>query len=149
MTHHKFTVTTKNHTAVVFYSQHMNSYLSEISKIQSDGTFYTVPTQFSQLWTVFVVIDRHALPGIHCLMMSKDQELYTAIIAKIHSLIPDFIPKIYISNWEPAPRNSMKEIYPAIKLRDVGSTLPNVSGPKFRSSGYVRIFMVILKLPSS
>ena len=41
-------------------------------------------------------------------MTSKDQELYTAIIAKIHSLIPDFIPKISISEWEPAPRNSMK-----------------------------------------
>ena len=62
-THHKFTVTTNNHTAVVFYSEHMKNYLSEISKIQSDGTFYTVPTQFSQLWTVFVVIDRHALPA--------------------------------------------------------------------------------------
>ena len=114
-THHKFTVTTTNHTAVIFYSERMKSYLSEISKIQSDGTFYTVPTQFSQLWTIFVVIDRHALPGIHCLMTSKDQELYTAILAKIHSLVPEFIPEISISDWEPAPRNAFKEVYPTIQ----------------------------------
>ena len=114
-THHKFTVTATNHTAVIFYSERMKSYLSEISKIQSDGTFYTVPTQFSQLWTIFVVIDRHALPGIHCLMTSKDQELYTAILAKIHSLVPEFIPEISISYWEPAPRNAFKEVYPTIQ----------------------------------
>ena len=70
---HKFTVTTDNHTAVVFYSQYMKNYLSEISKIQYDGTFYTVPAQFSQLWTIFVVIARHALPAIHCLMTSKEK----------------------------------------------------------------------------
>ena len=93
----------------------MKNYLSEISKIQSDGTFYTVRTQFSQLWTIILVIDRHALPGIHCLMTSKDQELYTAILAKIHSLVPDFIPEISISDWEPAPRNALKEMYLTIQ----------------------------------
>ena len=115
-THHKSTVTTTTHTAVIFYSKRMKNYLTEISKIQPDGTFYTVPTQFSQLWTIFVVIDRHALPGIHCLMTSKDQELYTAILAKIHSLVPEFIPEISISDWEPAPRNVLKEIYPSLEL---------------------------------
>ena len=70
-THHKFTVSTTNHTTVIYNFERMKNYLSEISKL--DGTFYTVPTQFSQLCTVFVVIDRHALPGIHCSMTSKDQ----------------------------------------------------------------------------
>ena len=48
-------------------------------------------------------------------MTSKDQELYTAILAKIHSLVPEFIPEISISDWEPAPRNAFKEVYPTIQ----------------------------------
>ena len=43
---------------------------------------FTVPSQFYQLWTIFVIIGRHAFIGIHCLMTSKKQEL-----AKIRSLI--------------------------------------------------------------
>ncbi|KAI6651852.1 hypothetical protein LOD99_4731 [Oopsacas minuta] len=41
-THYKFALTSNNYTAVVFYSQHMKNYPSEISNIQSDGTFYRV-----------------------------------------------------------------------------------------------------------
>ena len=145
-THHKFTVTATNHTAVIFHSERMKNYLSEISKIQSVGTFYTVPTQFSQLWTIFVVIDRHALPGIHCLMTSKDQELYTAILAKIHSLVPEIRPEISIFDWEPAPRNALNTFISQFKIRDVGSTLHNVSGPTHRSSGLFTVLIIILKL---
>ena len=64
---------------------------------------------------IFMVIDRHALPGIHCLVTSKEQELYAAILAKIRSLIPAFIPLTSISDWETAPRNALKEIYPTIQ----------------------------------
>lgn len=57
---------------------------SELDRVQFDGTFYAEPTQFYQLWTTFVIIDRFTLPAIHCLMTSKKQDLYTAILEKIN-----------------------------------------------------------------
>ena len=55
-------------------------FLTLITNVQFDGTFYTVPIQFYQLWTVFVAVGRHTLPAIHCLMTSKTQDLYRSIL---------------------------------------------------------------------
>ena len=113
-THHKFTISVGVEIAVVFYSEPMANALSEINRLQFDGTFYTVPSQFYQLWTIFLNIDRYTIPSIHCLMTFKSQELYTAIVQRISTSFIDFKPTISISDWEPAPRNSFKEIYPTI-----------------------------------
>ena len=73
--HHKFTVSIDNNTAVVFASQKMVNLLSEIIHIQFDGTFYTVPLQFYQIWTIFVTVGTKSFPAIHCLITSKDERL--------------------------------------------------------------------------
>ena len=65
--YYKFSGTCGNQTAVVFFSDKMNNFLTEVTNIQFDGTFFTVPVQFSQLWTIFVAVGRHTLPTIHCL----------------------------------------------------------------------------------
>ena len=64
-------------TAVVFFSDSckMKGFLSEVTNVQFDGTSFTVPVQFYQLWTIFVAVDRHTLPAIHCLMTGKSQDL--------------------------------------------------------------------------
>ena len=102
--------------AVIFYSETMMNLLPEITDIQFDGTFYTVPVKFYQLWTIFVVVDRYTLPAIHYLMTSKSQKLYIAILDRIFSNLPNFKPMTVISDWESAPRNSFKEIYPNINI---------------------------------
>ena len=63
--YYKFSVSCGSHTAVVFYSDKMNDILSEITNIQFDGTFFTVPIQFYQLWTIFIAVGKHSLPAIH------------------------------------------------------------------------------------
>ena len=57
--------------------------------------------------------DRHALLGIHCVIASKDQELYTAITSMMHSLIPDSYQKsLFLAGT--SIDKFMKEIYPAL-----------------------------------
>ena len=50
--------------------------------IQFDGTFFTVPILFTQLWAIFVTVGRHPLQAIHCLMKAKNEKLYTAVLEK-------------------------------------------------------------------
>ena len=52
--------------------------------------------QFTQLWTIFVAIGRHA---IHCLMTAKSEELYTALLERISSKIPHFQLAASMSDW--------------------------------------------------
>ena len=78
--YYKFSVTCGNQTAVVFFSDKMNDFLTEVMNIQFDRTFFALPIQFFQLWTLFVAVGRHTLPAIHCLMTAKNQVLYQAIL---------------------------------------------------------------------
>ena len=105
----KFSVTNGDHTGIVFFSEQMIGFLSEVTNIQFDGTFFAVPIQFTQLWTVFVSVGRHTLPAIHCLMTGKSQDLYQAVVDNIFSSIPHFRPLVSMADWEPAARNAMKK----------------------------------------
>ena len=48
-------------------------------------------------------------------MTAKDQNLYKAVLNDIRRLIPQFQPEVTMSDWEAAPRNAVKEIYPNVK----------------------------------
>ena len=61
-------------------------------------------------------VGRHTLPAIHCMMTSKSQELYSAVLESLVTHIPQFKPLALMSDWEPAPRNALKEIYPQMKI---------------------------------
>ena len=102
-------------TAIIFFSDKLKTTLPQIRSIQFDGTFQTVPVQFFQLWTIFITVGRYTLPGIHCLMTAKDQNLYKAVLNDIRKLISQFQPEVTMSDWEAAPRNAVKEIYPNVK----------------------------------
>ena len=56
---HKSTVSVNDQTALIFFSDIMRELITQIPDIQFDGTFYCVPKQFYQLWTIFVTVERH------------------------------------------------------------------------------------------
>ena len=107
----KFSVTCANQTAAIFFSDAIRTFLTQVSNFQFDGTFYTVPIQFCQLWTIFVAVDRHTLPARHCLMTSKSQDIYKSILENLNLNVPDYQPSATMSDWEPAPsRNAFKQV---------------------------------------
>ena len=134
MEYFKFAARSGDQIAAVFYSEQMSAFLAEITNVQFDGTFFTVPKQFFQLWTIFVSVGRNSLPAIHCLMSSKSQDLYKAVWEKIANEVPLFRLLASMSDWEPAARNAFKAVYPEIKMyMAAGSIILNGYGPKHRS----------------
>ena len=98
-----------------FFPDKLKTNLPQVRFIQFDGTFQTVPVQFFQLCTIFITVGRYTLPGIHCLMTAKDQNLYKALLNDIRKLITQFQREVTMSDWKAAPRNAVKEIYPNVK----------------------------------
>ena len=78
----------------------MNEVLIGVEEIQFDGTFYTVPILFYQLWTVFASIGGHVIPCIHFLLTGKQETLYTEVLRKIRELVPQLQPIRGMSDWE-------------------------------------------------
>ena len=86
----KIPLTANELIAAVFYSEQMVVPLAEITNVQFDRTFFTVPKRSFQLWTIFVSVGRHSLPAIHCLMSSKSQNAYEAVWGKIANNVSCF-----------------------------------------------------------
>ena len=107
--YYKFSVTCGSQTVVVYFSDKMNNFLTEVTNIQS-------MVQSFQLWTIFVAVGRHTLPAIHCLMTAKSQDLYHAIFENISVNIPLFQPSSSMSDWEPAARIAFRNVYPQMKV---------------------------------
>ena len=84
--------------------------------IQFDGTFYTVPSIFYQLFTIFISFRGHCIPAIYVLMQKKTEGLYSAVILKLLDLIPGFSPKLAVSDFEKAPRNAFTYLFPEMKM---------------------------------
>ena len=103
--------------AFIFFSDAMTNILGDVTEVSFDGTFYTVPKQFYQLWTIFIDTNQHVIPAIHCLLTGKTQELYEAILFRNQSIVPQFHPEKSMSDWETAPRNAFKAAYNGIKLQ--------------------------------
>ena len=126
-------VTCGTDTAVIFYSDAMSSVLCEVMHIQFDGTFFTVPIQFTQLWTIFVAIGRHSLPAIHCLMTAKSEELYTAVLERISSKY------LTLNQWLQCRIGSLhqgmlsKKFILKFTFTDAGFISVNVSGERRKS----------------
>ena len=79
--------------------------------MQYDGTFFTVPMQFYQLWTIFISVGRHNLAAIHCLLTGKSQDLYQTILESVRHNIPHFRPQASSSAREEGPRNAFRVTY--------------------------------------
>ena len=113
--HLKAIVVLGERIAVIFFSETIFQVLGDISDIQFDGTFYVVPRLFYQLFTIFLSIGRHSIPGIHCLMTHKDEELYSAVVLKIKELL-QLQPTSMMSDWEKGSRNAFKYVYPGTRI---------------------------------
>ena len=96
---------------IFFYSDKIYQVLTEIDDIQFDGVFYTVPIQ-----NIFARIGRHVIPCIHCLLTSKQETLYTALLYKIHELLPQLSRSHGMSDRERAARNAVMTVFPGIHL---------------------------------
>ena len=94
----------------------MKENLSNTTNLYFDGTFKKCPKQFYQIWYVFVQFGRHTLPGIHCLLTGKSEEIYIATLAKIKEIFPQMSPSCAMGDWEQASRKAIKTAYPSITL---------------------------------
>lgn len=86
--------------AVLFYVPEVLEKLKNCKIVHFDGTFFTVPRIFSQLFTLFINEKGHAVPAVHVLMLTNRREHYIGVFTKIATMCPEFNPDLAISDYE-------------------------------------------------
>ena len=70
--------------------------------------------QTIQLWTVYLSFGQNSISVIHCLLISKDEELYHAVLHKIQEVISQLQPVRLMSDWYKAAPNAFRQVYQGV-----------------------------------
>ena len=145
------------HYGAIFVSERMSKELMKPDTISFDGTFYTCPNQFKQLWTILGIFQRNTFLAIHCLLTCKKEQLYITVLSKKLQCIPQLSPKFSMSDWEKAARNAIKSCFNNIYFsgcmfhynqRIIDHIKTHKLGPLYKTHNEFRQFIkAILALP--
>ena len=81
-----------------------------------DGTFYTCPNEFYQLFTIFGSVSGKYFPLVYCLLTSKTNSIYTKILKIIKNDLPSCKLEYVISDFEQAIKISFEATFPNTKM---------------------------------
>ena len=110
------TVTHEDDLAVVFASQTILSRLGEVHHGFYDGTFFCVPRQFYQCFSLMGIFGSQCLPVVHVLMTAKNEQLYKKVTDKIKEIAPNFAPETLMGDYEVGSRNAMQATFPTARV---------------------------------
>jgi hypothetical protein len=89
--------------------------------IYGDGTFYTSPTQFTQLYTLRAMVDDGMYPLVFGLLPGKSEEIYDRYFNLLktscqqHQL--QLTPQTFFTDFETATRNSVQRAFTQVTLK--------------------------------
>lgn len=81
-----------------------------------DGTFFTCPNGFYQLFTIFGSVNDNYYPLVYCLLSSKTTKLYTKVLEKIKSFLTKVNLIYVITDFESAIKTSFESVFSNIHV---------------------------------
>lgn len=107
---------------LIFISPPCKNYIKNVETFFADGTFKIVPHPYAQLYTLCgdIGTDKDftkVVPFVYALLTNKQQVTYEILFNKIKEILPDFNPKVIKADFELAPINALRTIFPQVKIR--------------------------------
>ena len=81
-----------------------------------DGTFYTAPLHFEQIWIVRVLKDGFCFPVAYAFFESKSIALYSHVLEKLHEAAPFWTPQDVVVDFETAEHTAVRAVFPGATL---------------------------------
>ncbi|XP_060084690.1 uncharacterized protein LOC132563951 [Ylistrum balloti] len=95
--------------------------LAASDKIYCDGTFYTCPTLFHQIYTIHAEVDGTMTPLVYALLPGKSQEIYIRFLSLLKTAMNDcdlpMTPTTAFADYEVAFHNAMRHVFPGIVMK--------------------------------
>jgi hypothetical protein len=89
--------------------------------VYGDGTFYTCPDQFYQLYTWHTFVDGHMYPVMFALLPGKSVEVYRrlfeALVRECAQIDLILQPDVLFMDHEIAPRNAARHVFPRTDVK--------------------------------
>ena len=96
-------------------------HLAANSTIYGDGTFYTRPSLFSQLYTLHGIVDDQMYPLVYALLPGKGEVIYTRFLQLLKTACSDrdidLQPTRVFFDYESAVQNAARAAFPGVDVR--------------------------------
>lgn len=106
---------------LVFATERNLQHLTNNTTLYGDGTFYTCPTLFTQLYTIHGTVNGQMYPLIYGLLPGKSEQIYTRFFnivkAKCTENQIELQPATLVVDFETATINAAKTVFPGATLR--------------------------------
>lgn len=76
-----------------------------------DGTFFTVPRLFMQLFSIFVIVSDYCFPAVFVIMTRRTCDLYKLVFDRIKELVPLFVPTLVMADYESASVAAFRSVW--------------------------------------
>lgn len=110
-----------NNASLPFAATENLTDLSAFDRIYCDGTFYTCPSVFHQIYTIHIQIDGIMYPVVYALLPSKSEQVYTRFFnlvqrTMITNNLP-FSPTTVLMDFERAAQNAIRSVCHGITIK--------------------------------
>ena len=109
--------------STLFFSTRAMQNIANFDNVCYDGTFFIVPKIFTQLFVISMRIEKRFITVFFILMTTKLYHHYLLVLDKIKSLVPGFLPKLAIGDFEKASMGAWRDSFPDIKSVTVYFTI--------------------------
>ncbi|KAF7692217.1 hypothetical protein CDIK_2441 [Cucumispora dikerogammari] len=100
-----------NQKVLIFYSQYTIDLLTKTRYTLIDGTFWSVPTLFTQLLTIFGSAFGKSISLVFVLLASKEKEIYINAFSKLKELTGCHLTNVVV-DFEIGLKNSVQLVFP-------------------------------------
>ncbi|XP_067676265.1 uncharacterized protein [Haliotis asinina] len=110
-----------NADILIFTTDKNIEHLCTASTVFCDGTFYTCPKLFDQIYCVHAQVFCHMVPLVYCLLSNRSAECYTQMFEYLCDLAGrqglQFAPHTVQLDFERAAHNAVRGVFPAASVR--------------------------------
>lgn len=106
---------------LIFGTEDMVSRMCKANTLYMDGTFYSAPSLFSQLYTVHFMVSNVAVCGVYCLLPDKTFSTYIRMLRAIQDIAMQlgsiFNPQYFVIDFEQAMISACNALFPSSRVR--------------------------------
>lgn len=106
---------------LIFSTRDNLTHLGAATTVFADGTFYTCPDLFTQLYTLHAFVDGAIYPLVYALLPGKSQTTYTRFLTLLKQTCQQhgtqLQPTTLFIDFEAAVRNAAYTVFPGINFR--------------------------------
>jgi hypothetical protein len=105
-----------------------------------DGTFYSAPSNFLQVYVIFCSIFGKSFPVLYILLKDKSQQSYERMFEKIKSFCDYKCPETIVMDFESAPIAAFRKFFPSVVIYNCLFHYGQIVYRKLRSLGLASLY---------